>query len=732
MVRSALSPATAYNWKLARLELWAVALFCALAGCLSVFKPQLELGVWSLLPDQPFTDGVFWWIAALILAAGAQVADWKLQPLVATLPTEPHPDDPLRRDLLLTSIPFLIGAYFLQAGRDFTPIGAAGWGVGLILLVAGLMPKGAFSPLRIGRSLVGFVRDTPYTALALGAIIVVAAFARAYKLNDLPGEMSSDHIEKLLDAQRILDGYPAIFFGTNGGRESFQMYFLVLLSPLTGGLNFATLKLATALESIAGIAAFYGLGQALIGDRSQRARNFGLLVALMGAVGFWHLVVTRGSLRIMLVPLVTTLLLWALIRLMRHNRRQDALWAGVLTGFGFYSYQSLRVLPLLVVLATIAGLWFYAKSAEDRKLYVKNLIISGVVAFAVFLPVFRYMMTDPESYWRRATSTVVGADFNCDEDNRIECISLDQPLMIFGENLAKTLLMFTFRGDMNWAYNAPSYPALDPVSGMFFICGLGAWLMWAVRNRDPAAVFVLVAMLVMLVPSAITLARSSEVPSANRASGAMPMVYMLVAFGAASTIRVVSSLAFPQVRRAIAVAIPAAAALAMYSYAWTLLSQPYDLHWNASILSQRAVGQMLRDFADEVGTWGNAYLIHETHLLDFRAVMIEAGEKPGDLPHTYGALEDIPMIMYENWLSVSQTRLDYSQDMLFIYSIYDPEVHNTMTAWFPGGSKTLVESDQEKPWTPSEPFIVYRVPALEEAGLIAFLRQHIDPNDATD
>jgi len=40
----------------------------------------------------------------------------------------------------------------------------------------------------------------------------------------VPGEMFSDHAEKLLDVGDVLNGKLSIFFPRNSGREAIQMY----------------------------------------------------------------------------------------------------------------------------------------------------------------------------------------------------------------------------------------------------------------------------------------------------------------------------------------------------------------------------------------------------------------------------------------------------------------------------------------------------------------------------
>src|SRR5690606_20871748 len=63
------------------------------------------------------------------------------------------------------------------------------------------------------------------TVLAVGAITLLAVFFRAYRLDAIPIEMTSDHAEKLLDVNDVLNnGLRPIFFERNTGREFFQFY----------------------------------------------------------------------------------------------------------------------------------------------------------------------------------------------------------------------------------------------------------------------------------------------------------------------------------------------------------------------------------------------------------------------------------------------------------------------------------------------------------------------------
>ena len=79
---------------------------------------------------------------------------------------------------------------------------------------------------------------TPWTVLALLAVVLVVFF-RFYRLDEVPGEMFSDHAEKLIDVADVLNGNTWTFFQRNTGREFIQMYLTAAVSKVFNtGLSF--------------------------------------------------------------------------------------------------------------------------------------------------------------------------------------------------------------------------------------------------------------------------------------------------------------------------------------------------------------------------------------------------------------------------------------------------------------------------------------------------------------
>jgi hypothetical protein len=160
------------------------------------------------------------------------------------------------------------------SGNRFTSLNLFLWGVTLLLTFYAMWIPAS---QRQGRSLFGrlstylnstdmSIRITPWMiTLFLAALLVV--FFRFYMLDRVPGEMFSDHAEKLLDVSDVLNGQTSIFFVRNTGREAVQMYLTAAIASWFGtGLSFMSLKLGTALAGLLALPFIYLLGKE-IGNR---------------------------------------------------------------------------------------------------------------------------------------------------------------------------------------------------------------------------------------------------------------------------------------------------------------------------------------------------------------------------------------------------------------------------------------------------------------------------------
>lgn len=694
----------------------------------------------ALDPAAPFLLlGFLLWLAAEIYGDWPRLRAWRPR-LRADAPAPSAPDaapaggaqvwggvHPARALLALGGTLAAVVALIGTAGNQFTLVGFAAWAASIALWVAALAP--AEWRARAGAARLRVSWRSP-TLWALVAILALGAHFRLTELSAVPPEMTSDHVEKILDAQRVVDGQLQVFFPNNGGREAFQMYAMALLAQAPGlGMNFTTLKLLSALEGLVAILALYFLGREAIGREQARLGNLvGLLLAALVAVSYWHVALSRLGLRIVLTTVVTALLLAFLARALRDNRRGDFILAGLTLGLGLYTYQAVRMLPLVVLAGVGLALLFRARSGRAAARYLLNTAALVVVAFVVFVPLFGFWMQYPEDFWRRTQGRLLGDDVIQTVNDQGQIVerqatvqerldAFNRNLPILADNLRGALLMFNWKGDVAWINAAPNRPAMDSATGALLVVGLAAWLARMVRRRDPFDWLVPVALLIMLLPSALSIAYPVENPSHTRTSGALPLAYLIAALPLALVVKsLVEQVGGRRGRVAAGAAVALVVAGAYGANSATYFNNYYQAYVGSS-LPYTEVGRVLRGFAESDGSFGNAFMIAYPYWWDHRAIGIEAGRV--DWSNGIVSRAAVPQFLADAYARAGRYRLDPDRDLLFLYAPDDDDTGAALREWFPQGRSLLVQSYQD------DAYRLYRVPALGLDGLLTFLAEHV-------
>lgn len=674
---------------------------------------------------------------------------------------------------------FGAGAFLLSSGNQFRLPGVLMWAACIVLSVWMLAPQGwsPLYPLRrwwakwrgdaqnrntdvgtiyrsstsstddggvgTGRAPSAVQQDKPisirtrlsrvsWSTWALIAIVALGAVFRLTDIHGVPPEMTSDHVEKLLDSQRVYEGSSYnIFFQNNGGRESLQMYVMALFVRVTGlPMAFDTLKLLTALEGIITIPIMFWLGRELVGRHDRRLGIVvGLALAGLVAASYWHVALSRLALRIVYTPMITGLLFIYLSRALRDNRRLDFINAGLALGVALYMYQVARILPVVVVAGVALALVVFVRGWAARRAMIVNLLALVVVAFAVFIPLFRFSLDYPDDFWRRSSGRLFGDELTqvVNDDGTIteRTPTIGERLTAFQANipqltinLRNALLMYTWKGDVAWINGAPNRPAFDALSGALLVVGLGGWLGWMLRKRDAALWLVLPALLILILPSALAIAYPIENPSATRMSGTLPFAYLFAAFG-------LGVLVYDLWR---AGGLKAGASLAMLAFvgvigfSYSANSETYFTEYRQSYTGSSKpytdVGRTLRLFVGQGGAYGNAFMVGYPYWWDHRAIGIEAGRL--DYPNGILTREGIPLFMRESANRVDEYRFDPNLPILFIYSPDDIETELLLQQWFPSGRAELVQTYQLE-----DSYRVFRVPPLGMAAFEDFVAREV-------
>lgn len=360
---------------------------------------------------------------------------------------------------------------------------------------------------------------TPRAAILL-AILALGAVFRFAALAENPLDMNSDQAEKLLDVGDVLNGTYYIFFERNTGREPWQFYWTVALIKLFGlQPDFMALKLGTSLIGWLMLPAIFLLGREVLGSRGA------LIATLFAAVASWGVITARFGLRYPLAPCAVAWTLFFLVRGLRRDSRNSMLAAGIWAGIGLQGYTAYR---FMVVVAPLIGLIWLARllvrdEREAAGRVLRNGLLAAVLALLVMLPLVRYGIDRPDQLLYRAATRLTDAE---------QAIP-GEPAQIFLNNLKNVLLMFNFTHDRVWVANLPDRPAMDVVLGGLLVVGAAACLAHSWRTRNPWPALTLLAGVLMLIPSALSIAFPDENPSVVRTGGALPALMIVCAVGPA-------------------------------------------------------------------------------------------------------------------------------------------------------------------------------------------------------
>ncbi len=620
-------------------------------------------------------------------------------------------------------------AWMLNGGNLFTLPGVIVWFASILLWVWAFAPRG-WTPLvglRIGWNWLRHLRiRLSWTLLVLLAIMAIGTYFRLTDLDGTPPEMTSDHVEKLLDVNRVLHGETNVFFANNHGREAIQFYALALMSYLPGAsLDFHLLKLLTVIEGLITLPILWWMGKEVIGkDEPQLGNAVGLTLAALVAVSYWHEMLSRLGLRIVLTPLFAALVILFLARGVRYNRRSDFIYAGLALGIGVYAYQAIRMLPVAVLFAV--GIAFLFWMRRERVHLLMNLVVLVLVSFAVFVPLARYSVEYPESFWSRTSGRLFGDAITetTDENGNLiqrtptvqeQLTAFNKNVPVLLDNFRNALLMYNWKGDVAWINNAPNDPAFDPITGALLILGVAAWLARMLRRRDAFDWALIPLILIMMLPSALSIAYPIENPSATRMSGTLPGVYLLAALPLALMV-----LALPKLigRVGAFIALIGAAGLVFFSYSANSKTyfQDFRSSYIANSLPYSSGGQVLRAFAQQNG-YGNAFILAYPYWWDHRALAIDGGDI--DWANTILSLDDVPSFLLQSSQRNDSLRLDMTKDLLFFYSPDDTQAQQWLLTTFPQGYWENVPTYQ-----PGHSFNLYHIPALGVDGFVYFLQQH--------
>jgi 4-amino-4-deoxy-L-arabinose transferase-like glycosyltransferase len=632
------------------------ALCMALAGQMA-FEP----------PERSLATGLFFYgLAAALLLWGVWRGEWRMAPLQSDQTANDDPQT-VRRNTLIIGGVLAVLAYILFGGNQFHWLNVYVWLLALFFVVRGFW----LSTPRVGKPferLLVLTRQPFWTvqisrwALVMLALIAIVAFFRLYRLDSVPPQMFSDHAEKLFDVYDVMHGETRIFFPRNTGREFFQFYLTAaIMLVFNTGYSFLSLKIGTTIAGLVTLVYVYLLGGELAN------RRVGLLAALFAGIAYWPNVITRVGLRFALYPLFAAPALYYLVRGVRRRNRNDFILSGLFLGLGLHGYTSFRIVPLLIVVAIILYL-LHASSRGYRRQAVYNLIVLALIASMVFIPLFRFMASDPDSFAFRAMTRL----------GSVERPLPGSPVTIFLQNLWNAVTMFAWNNGQIWVHSVTGRPALDIVSGALFHLGVLLVGIRYVRQRHWLDLFLLLSIPFLMLPSILSLAFPAENPALNRAAGAFIPVFLIVALaldGLLSTLEKMLT-----ARRGVLIASGLLVLLVGWSMAhnYELVFVQYQRNFSLNSWNTREIGRVVEGFTASIGRPEDAYALPYPHWIDTRLPALTAGIPNRDMAIT---LELIPFLEQSSY------------PRLFLLNVSDRDGLAALERRFPDGNLSLVDSE---------------------------------------
>jgi hypothetical protein len=523
-----------------------------------------------------------------------------------------------RLSMLGVSMVFLVLAFFAFHPNssneiNFNFLNVSLWSLSLFFFLISLLDSQSiyekfneWKSIYIRKEII--IRITPWLLLIALSTILVFYF-RFYRLNEILGEMFSDHAEKLLDVYDVLSGKYPVFFIRNTGREFFQFYWTALIAILLKtGVSFLSLKIGTALAGFLTLPYIYLLGKEL------RNKWVGLLAFLFAGIAYWPNVISRVGLRFPFYPLFVAPTLFYLIRGIRQKRSNDFIYAGIALGLGLNGYSSTRFLPIIVVVVLL--IYLLHRQSKGLRNQVINAFIPLVIAsFILFLPLFKYTLVNPDGVSYRMMTRLTSTERELSQP----------PFEVFLENLWNAETMFFYSNGGTWVHSIPNRPALDMISAGLYLLGTLIVLIQYLKFRNWEDVFLILAVPLLMMPSILSLAFPEENPSLNRTSGAIIPVFIIIAIGFERVFYSLWRVARKWKSKIVVFTIGGVLFLFSALVNYDLVFNQFDKQFMAGAWNTSQIGSIVKGFSESTGNLDRAYVVPSPHWVDTRLVGINAG-----------------------------------------------------------------------------------------------------------
>lgn len=281
-------------------------------------------------------------------------------------------------------------------------------------------------------------------------IVAVAAFVIFYQFLSIPKYLFGDEIEFARLALSLNNGPYIPYSELATGHSTLYFYIILFSLKLFGISNFA-LRFPAAVFGIVSVLLFFKILQKVY---YEQLKNKYLLVVLMPLIitvllasSRWYFNFARFAFEVTFLLFLELSSLLLILEYLKNKKLVFILLSAVFAGLAFHSYTPGRIFFIIP---------FFLLITSHRK----HLLSFFFIFLLTISPLLFYFLTHPD--------VRVEDQFYLKSSK----YSAAQKISMFGENITKTILMFSLKGDMNGRHNYPGKPALNGVLSILLIIGL--------------------------------------------------------------------------------------------------------------------------------------------------------------------------------------------------------------------------------------------------------------------
>lgn len=363
---------------------------------------------------------------------------------------------------------------------------------------------------------IGSNKKILFVSIALSLIVVFGFFIRIWNLETIPPGLQYDEAYNGLDALKASQTKKyLLFYPDNNGREGLYINIVSFSLDIFGVNNFGV-RFASAVFGILTVLGFFFLAREL-----RLSWISSLLGTFMLSFSFWHLNFSRIVYRGIMAPFLLVWIFFFFYKGLRTKKYYYFILSGFLTGVGFHTYISFRVVPLIFAILSV---FLVLLNVNFFKKYWKSALIFVASAIVAALPLFVYFSAHQADFSGRSSAVSV---FNA-------------PDMSFSQALSKSMLYhlgaFFIYGDPNQRHNHNSLPLLPTVWGILFAFGfiisfkeivftiIGKFRKTGSCRLCHASILGQSIFWVMLIPGVLSI---EGIPHALRIIGVIPGVFLI-------------------------------------------------------------------------------------------------------------------------------------------------------------------------------------------------------------